>query len=413
MLRNARLTFEKAKRKSNLQWFFKDAQAACLSTVSTAKRPTCPPKPKDILFFGTSAIAVPALDALYKATSIGGAASPTVGKLEVVCPPPKLGRKNKEGACEIDLRARDLGLPIHPLPTTTDFRMNGYTRPEGKYDIGVVISFGYFVRPDIIDSFPLGMINAHGSLLPKFRGASPIQTALMEGESETGISITTLHPEVIDLGKVLKRTSIPVPPGCTYSSLLELMFPIVAHDVVDVVSNFDDRYASSVDQATLIAREGEPPLHLRSAPKIPRTLGQIDVRELTAIRTYRRWQGLTGYMPVSVKFEGRRLRLVSLLGFTPAGIRGLILKGHPSDPIVPRSANNNALSPMPVGSIRFDKSLGAIGITCSGGDEVLADILQIEGKGAISAQQFFNNCKSAQLVKDDGTVSLDFTSDST
>jgi methionyl-tRNA formyltransferase len=79
---------------------------------------------------------------------------------------------------------------------------------SSSYDLGVVVSFGYFIPKRIIDAFQQGAINVHPSLLPRFRGASPIQHAIMHGDIETGVSIIELHPHQFDAGRILSQSRL-------------------------------------------------------------------------------------------------------------------------------------------------------------------------------------------------------------
>ncbi|RKP37881.1 formyl transferase, partial [Dimargaris cristalligena] len=79
-----------------------------------------------------------------------------------------------------------------------------------RYDMGIVASFGSFIPRRIIEAFPLGMINVHPSLLPKYRGSTPIPTALLNEEPETGVTIQELHPRTIDAGKILLQGGLVI-----------------------------------------------------------------------------------------------------------------------------------------------------------------------------------------------------------
>ena len=74
----------------------------------------------------------------------------------------------------------------------------------------MIASFGYFVPQRIIDQFPLGMLNVHPSLLPQYRGASPLQQAILNGDSSTGVSIIDVDPNAIDHGMIVHRAPLQV-----------------------------------------------------------------------------------------------------------------------------------------------------------------------------------------------------------
>lgn len=92
-------------------------------------------------------------------------------------------------------------------PSATD--LDNWKVPTDKsYDLGVVVSFGYFIPPHIISSFKYGAVNVHPSLLPKYRGAAPIQHAIMYGDEETGVSIQELDDREFDAGRILVQKKV-------------------------------------------------------------------------------------------------------------------------------------------------------------------------------------------------------------
>ncbi|KAJ2157691.1 Methionyl-tRNA formyltransferase [Coemansia sp. RSA 552] len=107
------------------------------------------------------------------------------------------------------LRARKLNLKVHHTPpgmlTNWEVPLVDEGCGGGKFDIGVVASFGKFLPRRVIEGFPLGMINVHPSLLPKYRGPSPIQTAILNGDGVTGVTVQEVHPIKMDAGRVLAQ----------------------------------------------------------------------------------------------------------------------------------------------------------------------------------------------------------------
>lgn len=87
--------------------------------------------------------------------------------------------------------------------------LDDWNVPSNKsYDLGVVVSFGYFIPPHIISSFKYGAVNVHPSLLPKYRGAAPIQHAILYGDSQTGVTIQELDDREFDAGRILAQTKV-------------------------------------------------------------------------------------------------------------------------------------------------------------------------------------------------------------
>jgi methionyl-tRNA formyltransferase len=129
-------------------------------------------------------------------------------------------------------------------------------------DIFVVVAFR--MLPEMVWSMPpLGSINLHGSLLPKYRGAAPINWAVMQGEKETGVTTFFLQHE-IDTGQVIRRTIIRIGENETAGELHDRMMVIGAQTLVDSLNDIADGKIAIVDQQQLI-ESGEELLH---APKI-------------------------------------------------------------------------------------------------------------------------------------------------
>jgi methionyl-tRNA formyltransferase len=153
-----------------------------------------------IVFFGSSDFAIPSL----KALQAGGFAP----ELVVTKPDAPRGRGRKIYDSEVKLAAEELKLPCaQPAdPHGEEFLAR---LQELKPDLGVVVSYGVILKPELIGLPAQGMINAHASLLPLYRGAAPIQRAIREGQAETGITIMRIV-EQLDAGDVLlaKHTAI-------------------------------------------------------------------------------------------------------------------------------------------------------------------------------------------------------------
>jgi len=104
-----------------------------------------------------------------------------------------------------------------------DYLDNHNLPKNEKFDIGIVCSFGYMIPNKLIEFFTNGMYVIHPSLLPKYRGASPIQYALLNGDKETGVSIIEISKDAFDKGKVLFQEKIEIHPLIRYQDLaLEL-----------------------------------------------------------------------------------------------------------------------------------------------------------------------------------------------
>ena len=139
------------------------------------------PAPLNIAFLGSDPIALPLLEWLAGEGS-------AVGRVTAVFTQPDrpVGRGQKITANGIKTWALACGLPVYqPDKLTEDVRGQ---LAALSVDVGLVMAYGHILKQDFIDTPRLGTLNLHTSLLPKYRGASPIQTAVASGERETGVS---------------------------------------------------------------------------------------------------------------------------------------------------------------------------------------------------------------------------------
>jgi methionyl-tRNA formyltransferase len=109
-------------------------------------------------------------------------------------------------------------------------------------DLAVVVSFGYFMPHRILNQFKLGAVNVHPSLLPRYRGAAPIHHSVLNGDSETGISIIELDRKRFDAGKILKQTVYEIPnhEHVLYQDLYTQLAERGGHELTDVILNFEE-----------------------------------------------------------------------------------------------------------------------------------------------------------------------------
>jgi len=164
----------------------------------------------NIVFMGSPEFAIPVLKALaghYHLVGIVTQPDKPAGRGQVLTPLP------------VKKLALELGLPyIQPRRLREPDAMEQLRiwRP----DLIVVAAFGQILKPEVLDLSPLGCINVHASLLPRWRGAAPIQAAILNGDSITGVTIMRMDPGV-DTGPLLSQRSIPIQPDDTAGTLGE------------------------------------------------------------------------------------------------------------------------------------------------------------------------------------------------
>ncbi|MEZ5836782.1 MAG: methionyl-tRNA formyltransferase [Geminicoccaceae bacterium] len=182
-----------------------------------------------IAFMGTSAFAVPALDALARS------------KVEVVAvytqPPRRAGRGKKHRPSPVHEAAIRHGLPVE---TPLSFRDEDALRTFAGLglDVAVVASYGLLLPRAVLDAPRLGCINIHASTLPRWRGAAPIQRAILAGDRETGVDLFQME-EGLDTGPVLLRRKLPICEDDTSQSLHDRLAELGASMIPDLVEGLE------------------------------------------------------------------------------------------------------------------------------------------------------------------------------
>ena len=179
-----------------------------------------------IVFAGTPAFAAASLRAVIDA---GHQVS-----LVLTRPDRPAGRGMKLTASEVKQLAQQHGLPVFQPPILKDAGVLQHIRGAGA-EAMVVAAYGLILPRAVLDMFPSGCINVHASLLPRWRGAAPIQRALLAGDSETGISIMRME-EGLDTGPVYLMERVPIAAGETAGSLHDKLAALGGRTVAEALA---------------------------------------------------------------------------------------------------------------------------------------------------------------------------------
>ncbi|MFM1872204.1 MAG: Methionyl-tRNA formyltransferase [Planctomycetota bacterium] len=191
-----------------------------------------------ILFFGSSDFAIPSLHAL-KAAGM----SPL---LVVTKPDAARGRGRKIYDSEVKLAAQELGLEFAQPDDVHSPEFLAQVKAL-KPDLGIVISYGVILKPELMDLPKHGMINAHASLLPHYRGAAPIQRCLRDGCTETGVTIMRIVPQ-LDAGDILLVHKTAIDPKENSGALRERLATLSGTALVEAVKVIESGKAKYVPQ---------------------------------------------------------------------------------------------------------------------------------------------------------------------
>ncbi|HSM17406.1 MAG TPA: methionyl-tRNA formyltransferase [Gemmatimonadales bacterium] len=211
-----------------------------------------------LIFFGTPEFAVPSLRALHHAEH------DIVG---VVTQPDRPRGRSRSHLVPpaAKIAAQHLNLPVlQPERPVGDLFAAQLRRLAP--DLGVVVAYGHILRPEILATPALGMINVHASVLPRWRGAAPIQAAILAGDDSTGVSIMQME-EGLDTGPVLLALETPIAPGETFGTLNARLAELGATAVLQAVEQLTEGTAAPEPQDDAAASY---------APKVTRTMAHLD-----------------------------------------------------------------------------------------------------------------------------------------
>lgn len=207
-----------------------------------------------IIAMGTGPFAVPSLHALVAAGE------------EVVCvvTRPARGRRGEPPA-PMRAAATELGLSLW-APESANLAESIEQLKRYNADLLVVCDYGEILKPTALATTRLGGVNLHGSLLPRYRGAAPVQWAVLNGDSETGVTAIQMTPG-LDAGPILGAHTTPIGPDETSGDLEERLSMIGAELMVEVVHQLDVGTATGAPQDKSLATK---------APRLQKADGQID-----------------------------------------------------------------------------------------------------------------------------------------
>ncbi len=257
-----------------------------------------------LVFMGTPDFAIPALEALLEKHEV---------VLVVTQPDKPSGRKKRLAPPPVKLLAEQAGVPlIQPTSARTPEFLEAMR--DANADVAVVVAYGKLLPASVLDTFPHGCINIHGSLLPKYRGAAPIQWALINDESETGVSIMRLD-EGMDTGPVLLTKRVPIQPDETSASLFERLAPLGAEAVCEALEGLEAGTLEAVAQ---------PEDGASHAAMLKKEDGRVDW-SLDARVIAARIRGVDPWPGAFTPFVGGNLKLFGALACEGEGEPGTLL----------------------------------------------------------------------------------------
>ena len=299
------------------------------------------------IFFGTPSVAVPFLEELAKTTQV----------LMVITQPDRpFGRGLEIKPCPVKKRAQELGLPVMSPEKFKDIvpqiaALNA--------DLGLAVAYGKIFRKPALDALKYGILNVHFSLLPKYRGAAPVQYTLFDNEKETGVSLFWID-EGLDTGKIATQKKIEVLPNEDSISLFEKLTSLGLEATKEVLTDITQGKINKIEQT------GTPTL----APTIQKEDCLVSFTKMTALEIHGKVRGLASAMPGYAR------------ALTPQGQAVQILKTT----FLKDKQNQNQANP---GTLLSIVKEGGFFIQCIEG-VLLIEKVRPAGKNTMSAKDYAN-----------------------
>lgn len=299
-----------------------------------------------LIFCGTPSFAVPTLKSVLRA---GHEVA-----LVVTQPDRPGGRGMQVGVPPVKETAIAAGIPVvqpEKIKNNTEFRaMLESIAPDAI----LVVAYGRIIPKWMLDLPRLGNLNLHGSLLPKYRGAAPIQWAVANGEPVTGVTTMRLD-EGLDTGDIFLQREMAIAPDQTASDLYPLLAEMGAALMVETLDGLASVTLSATKQDDSLAT---------LAPILTREDGRMDFAR-PAMTIYNRWRGFQPWPGAWTTLDGKKLTAHRLMPLEPSA-----LSGAPLDP----------------GEVRIDQD--RLYVRC--GDQTWLELVevQLEGKKRMPAADF-------------------------
>jgi len=261
-----------------------------------------------LVFFGTPEFAVPTLESLAREHEVA---------LVVAQPDKPAGRGMKMHAPAVAVKARELGLSLAQPPKIRDAAILESISAL-QPDIGIVVAYGKILPSNLLSIPPQGFLNVHASILPKYRGAAPIQRAIEHGETTTGVTIMRVDEE-LDHGPMLAVETTEIGLDERTPSLATRLSTLGAVTLIRVLAEMPAETRQDHDAATY-------------ASKIEKSEGSIQWTDTTAtiynkFRAFDPWPGV---------FAGD-LKLIEIERVDGKGAPGTILSSGPEGVVVATS----------------------------------------------------------------------------
>jgi methionyl-tRNA formyltransferase len=255
-----------------------------------------------VVFMGSPDFALPSLSALAKTYQVVGV---------VTQPDRGSGRGRELKAPPVKALALELNIPVMQPEKLNTPKALGQLQAWNP-DVIVVAAFGQILKNDVLELPRYGCINIHASLLPRWRGAAPINAAILHGDEETGVTIMQMNAG-LDTGPTLARKSIRIGPGDTADSLFKILSPLGADLLIEVLPDYFSGDLTPVPQPA----EGST-----YAPMLKKEDGLLDFTH-TAVELDRRVRAMNPWPSAWFEWNDNSLKVLRVSIFNEEKNTGL------------------------------------------------------------------------------------------
>ncbi|KAG1708129.1 hypothetical protein DVH05_024812 [Phytophthora capsici] len=334
--------------------------------------------PYRVLFFGTDDVSLATLELLHANSNEDQDDDRLIEHIEVVCPSdrPMNGRKKNEPV-PVKKFAQRCGLKVFDTPSHSKSLKTWDFPVAENFDVGVVVSFGYFLHPHMLKNLHHGAINMHPSLLPKYRGPAPIHHALLNGDSTTGVSVIEIDPKAFDVGRILLQEPYDIQPGIQCQDLAEELAAFGADCIVRTLAELPSRKKTAVVQDDTAACK---------APKLTFKDGLVSSND-SANDIFHRWQALSNSVGVNVQFREKVVKLIEIRLPT-------------AEELLSVEADENRNGPAEAGIFFFEKKRQALWLRCANNSWLLITKLQQADRKVGAAIDFCNGYRLKNMQRE-------------
>ncbi|KAG1678549.1 Methionyl-tRNA formyltransferase, mitochondrial [Nymphon striatum] len=292
-----------------------------------------------VLFFGNDEFSRESLRALRYSDSR------LIEKLEIVT-----NKHSKKSPCKVFAEEHNIKINYWP-----------YKVEKNAFDVGVVVSFGHLIPKSTIESFKWGMLNVHGSLLPRWRGPAPVIHSILAGDEQTGVTVMQIKPNKFDIGDIMMQKSCAIYNDIQTPELTRKLSSMGSALLIECLENLE---------VAIQNRKKQDPSLVTLAPKPTSEMGKINWSEITVNQLNLRFQALQHLVKLYTFWNNMKLYLLEL--------------DHTLNSSMPTLKKDSK-----PGHIFYQKKHNCVLIRCSDG-WVGFRFIKISGRSTMSALDFHN-----------------------